>query len=73
MSSASVTKRSTAETLYGPAFVNKSKTFVTVADIAGLQTLVSAMSNHARAKAGDKIKQNARVQALTQNQLSLAI
>ncbi|MFT4275917.1 MAG: hypothetical protein QM576_06120 [Rhodopseudomonas sp.] len=54
-------------------FINKSKTFVTVADAGGLQSLVSAMSDHARAKADDKIKLNARMQSLTQNQLSLAV
>ncbi|MGO3929539.1 hypothetical protein [Rhodopseudomonas pseudopalustris] len=54
-------------------FVNKMKDFVTVGDVAGLQHLLTMMSDHARAKAEDKIGLGARLQGLSQKQLSLAI
>ena len=54
-------------------FVNKTKEFVTVSDVPGLQHLLTMMSDHARAKAEDKIGLNARLQTLSQKQFSLAI
>jgi hypothetical protein len=54
-------------------FVNKIKDFVTVSDVSGLQHLLSMMSDHARAKASDKIDLSIRLQKLSQKQLSLTI
>ncbi|KPG00385.1 hypothetical protein NML43_03325 [Rhodopseudomonas palustris] len=54
-------------------FVNKMKDFVTVGDVAGLEHLLTMMSNSARAKAEDKVGLGARLQGLSQKQLSLAI
>ncbi|MBI5130388.1 MAG: hypothetical protein HZA66_13175 [Rhodopseudomonas palustris] len=54
-------------------FVNKMKDFVTVGDVAGLELLLTKMSNQARAKAEDKVGLDARLQDLSQKQLSLAI
>jgi hypothetical protein len=45
-------------------FVNKSKDFVTVADRAGLDCLLDFMSDHARAKAEEKIDLSAKIAEL---------
>jgi hypothetical protein len=45
-------------------FVNKSKDFVIVADRAGLDCLLDFMSDHARAKAEEKIDLSARIAEL---------
>lgn len=54
-------------------FVNKTKQFVTIADVAGFRQLLTMMSDHSRAKAEEKIGLSARLQALSEQQLSLAI
>jgi hypothetical protein len=54
-------------------FVNKSKEFVTVSDVVGLETLIGHMSDHARAKAEDKIRLKAKIAALSNEQFALSI
>jgi hypothetical protein len=49
-------------------FVNKNKDFVTVADKAGLDHLLDLMSDHARAKAEEKIGLSAKLAELGQGQ-----
>ena len=51
-------------------FVNKNTEFVTVADVSGLEELLSMMSVHARTKAEEKIGLSAKIAQLGQNQLS---
>lgn len=52
-------------------FVNKNKEFLTVADVDGLSHLLSFMSDHARAKAEEKIGLSSKIAAISQQQLSL--
>lgn len=54
-------------------FVNKNKDFVTVSDQSGLERLVAFMSDHARAKAEEKISLTARIANIAHEQLSLDI
>lgn len=54
-------------------FVNKSKDFVTVSDVSGLERLVACMSDHARAKAEEKIGLAAKIAGLVHEQFSLDI
>jgi hypothetical protein len=54
-------------------FVNKSKEFVSVSDVVGLETLLSHMSDHARGKAEDKIRLKAKISALSNEQFALSI
>lgn len=54
-------------------FVNKNKDFVTVSDKDGLEHLVAFMSDHARAKAEEKIGLTARIANIAQEQFSLDI
>ena len=51
-------------------FVNKNTEFATVADVSGLEELLSMMSVHARTKAEEKIGLSAKIAQLRQNQLS---
>lgn len=52
-------------------FVNKNKDFVTIADKTSLDYLLNFMSEHARAKAEEKIGLSAKIAELNQEQLSL--
>lgn len=54
-------------------FVNKNKDFVTVSDRDGLERLVAFMSDHARAKAEEKIGLAAKIASIAHEQLSLDI
>ena len=54
-------------------FVNKSRDFVTIADRSGLDYLLSLMSEHARAKAEEKIGLSAKLAELDQQQFSLDV
>ncbi|TYR37202.1 XRE family transcriptional regulator [Mesorhizobium microcysteis] len=54
-------------------FVNKNKDFVTVSDKDGLEHLVAFMSDHARAKAEEKIGLTAKIANIAQEQFSLDI
>ena len=54
-------------------FVNKTKTFVTVASVAHLRELLTHMSEHARAKAEQKIGLTKRIAALGQIQISMPL
>lgn len=54
-------------------FVNKNKDFVTVSDKDGLECLVSFMSDHARAKAEEKIGLTAKIANIAHEQFSLDI
>lgn len=54
-------------------FVNKSKDFVTVSDVGGLERLVACMSDHARAKAEEKIGLTAKISGIAHEQFSLNI
>ena len=54
-------------------FVNKNKDFVTVSDQNGLEHLVAFMSDHARAKAEEKIGLTAKIANIAHEQLSLDI
>lgn len=54
-------------------FVNKNKDFVTVSDKDGLERLVSFMSDHARAKAEEKIGLTAKIANIAHEQFSLDI
>jgi len=53
-------------------FVNKKTDFVTISDRAGLDHLLSLMSDHARIKAEEKIGLSSIVASLGQEQLALA-
>ena len=52
-------------------FVNKNKDFVTISDQDGLERLVALMSDHARAKAEEKIGLAAKIASIAQEQFSL--
>jgi len=52
-------------------FVNKNKDFVTVGDKSGLDHLLHFMSEHARAKAEEKIGLSAKISALSQESFLL--
>lgn len=54
-------------------FVNKNKDFVTVSDKDSLEHLVAFMSDHARAKAEEKIGLTAKIANIAQEQFSLGI
>lgn len=54
-------------------FVNKKKDFVTVSDKNGLEHLVAFMSDHARAKAEEKIGLAGKIAGVGQEQFSLDI
>lgn len=53
-------------------FVNKKREFITVADVSGLDQLVSMMSEHARSKAEEKIGLSTKIAQLGQEQLSFS-
>lgn len=52
-------------------FVNKSREFMTVGDVAQLQALVARMSEHARHKADEKLNLTKRIEALSHEQLQI--
>ena len=52
-------------------FVNKSKEFMTVGDVAQLQALVARMSEHARHKADEKLNLHKKIEALSHEQLPM--
>lgn len=54
-------------------FVNKNKDFVTISDKDGLERLVAFMSDHARAKAEEKIGLAAKIASIAHEQFSLDI
>jgi hypothetical protein len=54
-------------------FVNKHKDFVTVSDVPGLEHLLTFMSDHARAKAEEKIGLSAKIAGISRKQFTLAI
>ncbi|WP_323718346.1 helix-turn-helix domain-containing protein [Paracoccus aminovorans] len=54
-------------------FVNKNKDFVTVSDKDGLERLIAFMSDHARAKAEEKIGLTAKIANIGHEQFSLDI
>jgi hypothetical protein len=54
-------------------FVNKNKEFVTVSDVSSLTHLVTFMSDHARAKAEDKIGLTTKIAKISRKQFTLAI
>lgn len=54
-------------------FVNKNKDFATVSDKGGLERLVAFMSDHARAKAEEKIGLTAKIANIAHEQFSLDI
>lgn len=54
-------------------FVNKNKDFVTVSDKGGLERLIAFMSDHARAKAEEKIGLTAKIASIAHEQFSLDI
>jgi predicted XRE-type DNA-binding protein len=54
-------------------FVNKSKEFATIADVHGLKRLLTFMSDHARAKAEEKIGLSAKIAGMAQEQFSLGV
>lgn len=54
-------------------FVNKNKDFMNVSDVDGLERLVALMSDHARAKAEEKIGLTARLASIAHEQFSLDI
>lgn len=54
-------------------FVNKHKDFVTVSDVSGLEKLLAFMSDHARAKAEQKIGLSTKVLGISRTQFSLTI
>lgn len=54
-------------------FVNKNKDFVTISDKSGLERLLAFMSDHARAKAEEKIGLAAKVASIAHEQFSLDI
>jgi len=54
-------------------FVNKKSDFVTISDRTSLDHLVAFMSNHARAKAEEKIGLSSRIASIAQEKLSLDV
>ena len=54
-------------------FVNKNKDFVTISDKSGLERLVAFMSDHARAKAEEKMGLAAKIDSIAHEQFSLDI
>jgi hypothetical protein len=54
-------------------FVNKNKEFVTVSNLSSLSQLLTFMSDHARAKAEDKIGLTAKIAKISRKQFILAI
>ncbi|MER9641574.1 helix-turn-helix transcriptional regulator [Mesorhizobium sp. M0239] len=54
-------------------FVNKNKEFITVSNVDGLNHLLSFMSDHARAKAEEKIGLSSKIAAISPQQFSLAM
>lgn len=54
-------------------FVNKHKDFVTVADVSGLENLLTFMSDHARVKAQKKIGLSMKVAGISRTQFTLPI
>jgi predicted XRE-type DNA-binding protein len=54
-------------------FVNKNKDFVTISDKGGLERLVGVMSDHARAKAEEKIGLAAKIAGIAHDQFTLDI
>lgn len=54
-------------------FVNKNKDFVTISDKDGLERLLAFMSDHARAKAEEKIGLAAKIASIAHEQFSLDI
>ncbi len=54
-------------------FVNKNKDFVTISNKSDLECLVAVMSDHARAKAEEKIGLSAKIDSISQGQFSLDI
>jgi predicted XRE-type DNA-binding protein len=52
-------------------FVNKHRDFVTISNNTGLEKLLSFMSDHARAKAEEKIGLSSKIASVSQEQLSL--
>ncbi|WP_375160786.1 helix-turn-helix domain-containing protein [Bradyrhizobium sp. RDT46] len=54
-------------------FVNKNKDFVTISDKGDLERLVAFMSDHARAKAEEKIGLAAKIASIAHEQFSLGI
>lgn len=54
-------------------FVNKNKDFVTISDKGGLERLLAFMSEHARAKAEEKIGLAAKIASIAHEQFSLDI
>ncbi|SCX35870.1 helix-turn-helix domain-containing protein [Agrobacterium rosae] len=53
-------------------FVNKNKEFITISEQSGLNYLLTFMSDHARAKAEEKIGLSAKVASMAQEAFSLA-
>lgn len=54
-------------------FVNKDKDFISISDKIGLDHLLTFMSEHARAKAEEKIGLSSMIASISQEQLSLDI
>ena len=54
-------------------FINKCKDFVTVSDLASLEELLAFMSDHARAKADEKISLSSKIDEISQKQFVLAL
>ena len=54
-------------------FVSKDKDFVTISDKGGLEHLLTFMSEHARAKAEEKIGLSSKIAGISQEQFSLDI
>ena len=54
-------------------FVNKNKDFITISDKAGLERLVAFMSDHARAKAEEKMSLSTKIASIAHEQFSLNI
>ena len=52
-------------------FVNKSREFMSVGDVAQLQALVGRMSLHARHKADEKLNLTKKIEALSHEQLHM--
>jgi len=54
-------------------FVNKNKDFLNISDTSDLKRLTALMSDHARAKAEEKIGLSAKIANIVHNQLPLGI
>ena len=54
-------------------FVNKNRDFVTVSDKMGVDHLLTFMSDHARAKAEEKISLSSKIASIAQEQLSFDV